>query len=88
MLLYLSSLSFTELTIMAYSFSLPSLFSSSISFTFSLPLLVRGLVTPVSVRGEALGHLSSSSQVPSTPLSMHSLVMVPGCGIKPLYLFL
>ena len=69
---------------MACSFSLPSLSSSSISYIFFLPLSTAGLVIPISVREEVLGHLSSSSQVPFTPHSMHNLVMVDGCGIKPL----
>ena len=68
--------------------SLLSLPSSSISYTFSLPLLGGGLVMPVRVREEVLGHLSSFSQGPSTPPSMHSLVIVVGCGIRPLYLLL
>ena len=70
---------------MACSFSLLSLFSSSISCTFSLPLLGGGLVMPVRFRGEVMGHLYSfSSQVPSTLPNMHSLVMVDGYGIRPL----
>ena len=71
---------------MACSFSRLSLLFSSISYTFFLPLLDGGLVMPVRVRGEVLGHLSSSSQVPFTPPSMHSPVMVDGCEIKPLSL--
>ena len=51
---------------MASSFSLLSLFSSSLSCTFFVPLLGRGLVMPVRVKGEVLGHLSSSSQVSTT----------------------
>ena len=69
---------------MVCSFSLLSLFSSSFSCTFSLSLFVGGLVMLVRVKGEVLGHLSSFSQVPSTFPNMHSLVMVDGCGIRPL----
>ena len=69
---------------MACSFSLLSLFPSSISYTFSLPLLGGDLVMPVRVKGEVLGHLSFSSHLPSTLPNMHSLVMVARCGIKPL----
>ena len=39
---------------------------------------------PVRVRGEVLGHLSSSSESLSTLPSMHNLVMVEGCGMSPL----
>ena len=44
----------------------------------------RPLVTPVNVRGEALGHVSSSSQSPATPPRIHSPVIVVGWGINPL----
>ena len=73
---------------MICSFSLLSLFSSSISFAFPLSLLRGGLVRLVRVNEEALKHLSSSSQVPSIPPSIQSLVIVVGCGINPLYLLL
>ena len=56
------------------------------SWNFFLPLFDGALVILVNVRGEVLGHLSSSSQVPFTPYSMKSLVIVVRCGIKPLYL--
>ena len=57
---------------MACSFSLLSLLSSSISFSFPLSLLKGGLVRLVRVNGEVLVHLSSSSQVPSIPHSIQS----------------
>ena len=73
---------------MACSFSLLSLFSSSFSFAFPLSLLKGGLVRLIRVNGEVLVHLSSSSQIPSIPPSIQSLVMVVECGISPLYLLL
>ena len=52
--------------------SLLSLPSSSISFVVPFSLLGRDLVNPIRDRGEVLGHHSSSSQVPFTPLRMHN----------------
>ena len=43
---------------------------SSTSWNFFLPLFDGALVILVNVRGEFLGHLSSSSQVPFTPYSI------------------
>ena len=40
----------------------------------------------VRAKGEVLWHLSSSFQLLSTLPSMHNLVMVKGCGMRPLKL--
>ena len=43
------------------------------------------LIIPVNVRGEALGHVSSSSsQSPSTSPKMHKLVISAGWGTSPM----
>ena len=65
------------------SFSLSSP-SSSVSTSFSLPIFFGPLVTLVNVKGEALGHVYSSSESPSAPPRIHSLVIVTGWGINPL----
>ena len=56
--------------------------------SFSLPLLFGPFISPVNVKGEALGHDSSSSQSPFTHPKMQSFVIVVGCGIKLLYFLL
>ena len=73
-------------TIACSGFSILLSSSSTTSCNFFLPLFDGALVISVNVRGEVLGHLSSSSQVTFTPPNMQSLVIVVGCGIKPLYL--
>ena len=78
--------SFYIVTTRACSIFFTLLSSYSISCTFSLPLFDGGLVMAVRVRGEVLGKYSSSSQLLSTLLSMHNLVMVEGCEIRPLKL--
>ena len=49
------------------STSLLSPSSFSISAFLSMPLFLGPLITPINVRGDVLGHVSSSSQYPSTP---------------------
>ena len=56
-------------------------------FFFSpFPLFFGPFVTPVKVRGEALGKVSSIPHSSSTPPLMQSLVIIHGCGIIPLQL--
>ena len=58
------------------SFSSPgSASSSTIPFYF---LFLVPFVTPVRVRGDALGHVSSLSHDPLTPATVHSLLIVAG----------
>ena len=61
------------------SFCFAFSFSESASTIIPLCLLFLGpLITLVRVKGEALGHSSSSGQVPFTPARKHSLVIVAG----------
>ena len=62
--------------------------SSSTSISFSFPLFLGHFVTPVKVKGDALGYVSSFSHSSSTPPIRHKLVIVAGCGIKPLHFLL
>ena len=57
----------------------------SISFLF---LLFGPLITPVSVKGETLGQVSSSTHTLFTLARTQSLVIVTGWGISPLYTIL
>ena len=69
-----------------YTFDSP--FSSPTSISYPFPLFLRPLVTPVNVRGDALGYVSSFPHSSSTPPRRQRLVIVAGCGINPLHLLL
>ena len=73
-----------KFSISIISFSSVGYASSSI-ILFCL-LFLGPFVTPVRVRGETLGHTSSSSHDPFTLARMHNLLMVAGWGISPLFL--
>ena len=63
-----------SISLLSFS-SVGSASSSTIPFCF---LFLGPLVTPIRVRGDALGHVSSSSHDPLTLTKMHSLLIVVG----------
>ena len=62
----------------SFSTSLLSPSYFSIYAYLSLPLFLGPMITPINVRGEVLGHVSFSSQSPSTPPKIQSLVISAG----------
>ena len=65
-----------KFSISVFSFSSSDYASAStISFFF---LSLYPFITPVGVRGETLGHVSSSSHLPFTPAKIHNVVIVAG----------
>ena len=81
-------------TLIAFGVDYPTMLAHCTFHTpFLLPLLFLSpflyflgpLVTPVKVRGDSLGYVSSFSHSSSNPPRMHRLVIVAGCGINPLH---